>query len=192
METLPWFHTQLGYPEDIAGYHTISPHGRGGVQGAYVGSPVNLPSGVETPVYQQHILCDTFFSSIPSVRGFTCWTQYSLLCSDLDWVYLMQRWSQYLPTLQRMLVDCGVPHTTHSDNAPEFKLEIWTKLTKTYLIKNTYTEAYHPNQNPCEHRSSVLKAATSHHFLVTGAPSIFCVTPWSILYYSNQILPIGI
>ena len=91
--------------------------------------------------------CDTFFSSIPSVRGSTCWTQYSFLCSGLDWVYLMWRWSQYLPTLQQMIVDCGIPHTIHSDNAPEFKSERWTKLTKMYLIKNTYMEAYHPNQN---------------------------------------------
>ena len=117
--------------------------------------------------------CDTFFSSIPSVRGFTCWTQYLFLHSGLDRVYLMWRRSQYLPTLQRMLVDCGVPHTIHSDNAPEFKSERWTKLTKTYLIKNTYTEAYHPNQNPCECHSGVLKAATSHLLLVTGAPLDF-------------------
>ena len=117
--------------------------------------------------------CDTFFSSIPSVRGFTCWSQYLFLCSGLDWVYLIRRQSQYLPTLQWMLVDCGAPHTIHLDNAPEFKLERWTKLTQTYLIKNTYTEAYHPNQNPCECRGGVLKAATSHLLLVTGAPLNF-------------------
>ena len=85
----------------------------------------------------------------------------------------MQRRSQYLPTLQQMLVDCGVPHTIHSDNAPEYKLERWTKLMKTYLIKNTYMEAYHPNQNPCEHCGGVLKAATSHLLFITGAPLEF-------------------
>ena len=117
--------------------------------------------------------CDTFFSSIPSVRGFTCWTQYSFLRSGLDRVYLMQRRSQYLPTLQRMIMDCGIPHTIHSDNTPGSKSERWTKLMKMYLIKNTYTEAYHPNQNPCEHHGGVLKAATSHLLLVTGAPLNF-------------------
>ena len=117
--------------------------------------------------------CDTFFSSIPSVRGFTCWTQYSFLCSGLDRVYLMRRRSQYLPMLQQMLVDCGIPHTIHSDNTPEFKSERWTKLANMYLIKKTYMEAYHPNQNPCECRSGVLKAATSHLLLVTGAPLNF-------------------
>ena len=34
-------------------------------------------------------------------------------------------------------------------------------------------EAYHPNQNPCEHCGGVLKAATSHLLLVTGAPLNF-------------------
>ena len=117
--------------------------------------------------------CDTFFSSIPSVRGFTCWTQYLFLHSGLDQVYLMRRRSQYLPALQWMLVDCGVPHTIHLDNAPEYKSDRWTKLTQTYLIKNTYTEAYHPNQNLCECRGGMLKAATSHLLLVTGAPLEF-------------------
>ena len=125
----------------------------------------------------QHIndtaCCDTFFSSIPSVRGFTCWTQYSFLCSGLDRVYLMQQRSQYLPTLQRMLVDCGVHHTIHLDNALEFKSDRWTKLTQMYLIKNTYTEDYHPNQNLCECRGGLLKVANSHLLLVTGAPLEF-------------------
>ena len=89
----------------------------------------------------------------------------------------MWRQSQYLLTLQWMLVDCGIPHTIHSDNAPEFKSERWTKLTKTYLIKNIYTEAYHPNRNPCECRGGVLKVATSHLLLVTGAPlNFWCYT----------------
>ena len=72
-----------------------------------------------------------------------------------------------------MFVDCGIPHMIHSNNAPEFKLEKWTKLMKTYLIKNTYTEAYNPNQNPCDHHGGVLKVATSHLLLVTGAPLNF-------------------
>ena len=42
-----------------------------------------------------------------------------------------------------------------------------------YQIKNTYTEAYHPNQNTCEHHGGVLKAATSHILLVAGAPLNF-------------------
>jgi hypothetical protein len=32
---------------------------------------------------------DTFFSLITSVRGFTCWTQYSFKRSGYDAVYLM-------------------------------------------------------------------------------------------------------
>ena len=104
----------------------------------------------------------------------------------------MQRWSQYLLTLQRMLVDCGVPHTIHLDNAPEFKLDQWTKLMQTYLIKNTYTEAYHLNQNLSERHGGVLKVATSHLLLVTGAPPpwSFGVMPWNILRCFSQLLPI--
>ena len=38
-------------------------------------------------------------------------------------------------------------------------------------------EAYHPNQNPYERHGSVLKVATSHLLLVTGAPlNFWCYT----------------
>ena len=53
-------------------------------------------------------------------------------------------------------------------------------------------EAYHPNQNFCECRGGVLKAATSHLLLVTGPPWSFGVMPWNILRCFSQLLPIGI
>ena len=55
-----------------------------------------------------------------------------------------------------------------------------------------HMEAYHPNQNTCERCSGVLKVATSHLLLVTGAPLNFGVTLWSILRCFSRLLPIGI
>ena len=52
METPPWVHPGLGRPEDLEGYQTICPHGRGRVQEAHEGPHINSPPRIETPVYQ--------------------------------------------------------------------------------------------------------------------------------------------
>ena len=119
------------------------------------------------------VCCDTFFSSITSVRGFNCWIQYSFVKSGLDKVYLMRRHSQALPTLQKLVAECGIPHTIHSDNAPEFKSDNWNKFLRKYLISSYFTEPHHPNQNTCERRGGVLKSATVHLLTVTAAPLIY-------------------
>jgi hypothetical protein len=67
---------------------------------------------------------DTFFSSVKSVKGFTCWTQYSFKKSGYDVAYLMQHCSQGPLTLPKMVTDCGAPLLIKSDNAPEFKGKI--------------------------------------------------------------------
>jgi hypothetical protein len=76
-----------------------------------------------------HTACvNTFFSSITSVWGFTCWTQYYFLKSGFDAVYLMQQRSQGPLTFRKMVTNCGAPNQM-SDNAPEFKGHTWM----TYL-----------------------------------------------------------
>ena len=93
---------------------------------------------------------DTFFSSITSVRGFTCWTQYYFLKSGFDAVYLMRRRSQGPSTLPKMVTDCGAPNQIRSDNAPEFKGRTWMTYLRKHQIQSSFTEAYHPIENPCE------------------------------------------
>ena len=85
----------------------------------------------------------------------------------------MRRRSQALPTLQKLVTECGIPHTIHSDNAPEFKSDNWNKFLRKYLISSSFTEPHHPNQNTCERRGGVLKAATVHLLTVTAAPLIY-------------------
>jgi hypothetical protein len=94
---------------------------------------------------------DMFFSSITSVWGFTCWTQYYFLKSSFDVVYLMQQRSQGPLTLPKMVTDCGAPNQIRSDNAPKFKGCTWMTYLWKHQIQSAFTEAYHPNENPCEH-----------------------------------------
>ena len=113
---------------------------------------------------------DTFFSSIPSVRGFTCWNQYCFRRTGLDVVFLMRRRSQGPTTLPKMVAECGAPLLIKSDNAPEFKGRRWTDFLDTMSIRSKFTEAHHPNENLAERRGGALKAATVHLMTITGCP----------------------
>ena len=105
---------------------------------------------------------DTFFSSIPSIRGYHCWNLYSFKRTGLD-VYLMQRRAQGSSTLSRMLVaDCGAPN--------KFKSKKWMSFLQTMSIQSEFTEAHHPNENLAERRGGAIKAATVHLLRVTGCP----------------------
>ena len=115
------------------------------------------------------IMCvDTFFSSIKSVRGYTCWNLHSYAASHLDVVILQQRRSQGLTSLKSCFVAAGVPHSVHSDNAKEFTSTKWKKYLSS--LKCTYTEPHHPNQNLAERRGGTLKSWVVHILTITGAP----------------------
>jgi hypothetical protein len=53
-------------------------------------------------------------------------------------------------TLQSFLHDVGIPHSLHSDNAPELMHGKFKRLYKDYGINTTYTEPYSPWQNRAE------------------------------------------
>ena len=95
---------------------------------------------------------DTFFSSVPSVRGFTCWNLFCFKRTGLDTVYLMRRRSQSPTTLPRLVTDCVAPTIMKSDNAPEFKGRRWVSYLESLSVGSEYTEAHHPNQNLAERR----------------------------------------
>ena len=121
---------------------------------------------------------DTFFSSVVSVRGFTNFNLYCYKSSGLDIIYLQTKRSQSTETVKNCFLVAGIPHTMHSDNAPEFKGKKWCKLMRRYIVKKSYTEPYHPNQNLAERRGGVIKSWTTHLLTITGAPLdywCFCI-----------------
>ncbi len=87
----------------------------------------------------------TFFLSIPSTRGYTCWNLFSYKHTGLDVVYLMCRRAQSPSTLTQLVSDCGASTTIKSDNAPEFKSKRWASFLETMCIPSEFTEAHHPS-----------------------------------------------
>lgn len=116
------------------------------------------------------VYVDTFFSSIKSVRGYQCWNLFCFKEAGYDYPVLLQRKSQTPESLQEFLVSCGVPKMIYSDNAPEFKSKRVLTILRKYMIDRHYTEPHHPNQDLAERRGGMIKSATVHLLLVTGAP----------------------
>jgi hypothetical protein len=65
-------------------------------------------------------------------------------------VYPMELRSSTGDTLQSFIHDVSIPHSLHSDNAPELLHGKFKRLCKDYGINNTYTEPYSPWQNRAE------------------------------------------
>ena len=114
----------------------------------------------------------TFFSSLPFVRGYTCWNLYCFRKTGLDVMFLMRRRSQSPTTLPRLIADCGAPNVMKSDNAPEFKSKKWMEHLDSATISSKFTEAHHPNQNHAKRRGGALKAAATVHLLIITGCSL--------------------
>ena len=113
---------------------------------------------------------DTFFASVPSIRGYDCWNLFAYQRSGMDVVYLLRKRSQSPATLSSLITDFGAPARIKSDNAPEFKGKKWTAILQRYAIQQAFTEAHHPNENLAERRGGALKAATVHLMTRTKTP----------------------
>jgi transposase len=65
-------------------------------------------------------------------------------------VYPMKVRSEAPDTLMNFIHDVGIPHTMHSDDAPELMHGRFKQICKDYGIKTSYTEPYSPWQNRAE------------------------------------------
>lgn len=122
---------------------------------------------------RDEVCWDTFFSSVESVRGYTCFNLFGLREGGLDKVYLMRRKSQALSTLQQFVAEVGAPKCLLSDNAHELKSKAVTKYLNSIAVPTRKTEPHHPNQNLAERRGGSIKASVVHLLLMTGAPLTF-------------------
>jgi hypothetical protein len=92
---------------------------------------------------------DTFFANYPTING--C-KMAQIYINDLTFtkVYTMKQKSDVPDTLSSFIHEVGIPHSIHSEDAPELKHGRFKQLCKEYGIANTYTEPYSPWQNRAE------------------------------------------
>jgi hypothetical protein len=56
-----------------------------------------------------------------------------------------------------------------SDNAPEFRGKAWVDYLQKHQIPSQFTEAFHPNENYCEHHGGAIKAAVVYILMTINA-----------------------
>lgn len=102
---------------------------------------------------------DTFFSSIPSVRGYSMFQMFAFQFSKYDVPYLMRKESQGPSRLQDLIRDVGAARAIVTDNAKMMTGTKWKSILRANCIEGHTSEAYHQNQNLAESRGGQLKTA---------------------------------
>ena len=93
---------------------------------------------------------DTYFSSHRSIEGYTCAQVYYGLKSKRLAIYGMRTKGEFLDTYRDFIRDVGAPHTLRRDNAREEDTKGVKESNRKLIIKDQFTEPYHPQQNPAE------------------------------------------
>ena len=89
------------------------------------------------------LFTDTFFSSIKSVRGHTCFQMFALKRSMYSQAVPMKAERYVYDAYRDFIVNVGAPVKTVSDNARVYTSQKWKDINRTYLIQQGFTIAYH-------------------------------------------------
>ncbi|GFH50653.1 hypothetical protein CTEN210_07129 [Chaetoceros tenuissimus] len=93
---------------------------------------------------------DTFFSTIKSVHGHTCFQMFVLKRSMYTKSVPMKAEQFVYNAYRDFIVNVGAPVATVSDNARVFTSAQWKEINRTYLIQTRFTIAYHQSSNFAE------------------------------------------
>jgi hypothetical protein len=112
---------------------------------------------------------DTFFASTATLNG--C-KMAQLYINDLSFtkIYPMKLKSETQLTLSTFIHDVGIPHSIHSDDAPELMHGKFRALCRDYGTSTTYTEPYNPWQNRAEGGIRELKQHVHHKMKANKVP----------------------
>ncbi|GFH49047.1 hypothetical protein CTEN210_05523 [Chaetoceros tenuissimus] len=93
---------------------------------------------------------DTFFSTIKSVRGHTCFQMFALKRSMYTKSVPMKAERFVYDAYRDFIVNVGAPVATVSDNAQVYTSAQWKEINRTYLIQTRFTITYHQSSNFAE------------------------------------------
>ena len=100
---------------------------------------------------------DTFFSSVPSIRGFKCFQLFALKSSKFTKSKLMRRESQAPDMYEDIIREYGAPNKMVTDNAKVCTGKRWTEINRKYCIATGLSVPHHQHQNYCEGEGGNLK-----------------------------------
>ena len=93
---------------------------------------------------------DCFFSSICSIRGYTCFQMHALKNSKLSITTNMKKVSHAPDCYTNFIINYGAPNKTVSDNAQVYLGRNWVTINRKYCIETGLTPPYHQSSNFAE------------------------------------------
>ena len=116
---------------------------------------------------------DTYFSTVKSVRGYTCVQVFVSLVSQYLYAVCMRREQHSHGAYQDFVRYVGVPNTLLTDNAQTQVGEKWRKTSRQYATKQIATAPHNQNQNCAERKIQDLKKRTRMILQRVSAPVVF-------------------
>ena len=120
---------------------------------------------------QEPVATDTYFSSVKGLDGENCAQAFFGIKSQMINVIGMTSENEGPLAYEEFLRSEGIPTLLWCDNARMQKSFDFQEINRHWLIKDGFTEPYHPQQNPAELRAvRWLKMHTELIMNRTGAP----------------------
>ena len=96
------------------------------------------------------LFVDCFFSSVRSIRGFTCFQMHALQNSKLSITTNLKKEAQAPDAYTDFIIKYGAPNKTVSDNAQVYLGNAWTKINQKCCIERGRTAPHHQSSNYAE------------------------------------------
>ena len=124
------------------------------------------------PRLSETVCMDTVFGKIAAVDGgHTAAQVYYGVKSHMINIYGMHSKGEAHDTYLDFIREEGIPSVIHRDGSKEQKNKEFKRTNRDYKIRDSWTEPYHPHQNPAETRAiRFLKRVAKALITVTGAP----------------------
>ena len=116
---------------------------------------------------------DTFFSSVRSVRGYTCVQLFVALIFDFLWVKVLRRESQVPGSYQDFCNEVGMPNELITDNSKVQSGKKFAKINRENRTKHIFSTPHCQNQNPAERKIQDVKHRAILVLYQSGAPLVF-------------------
>ena len=116
---------------------------------------------------------DTFFSSIRSIRGYTCVQLFVASFADYLWVSLLRRESQVPGAYQDFCREVGCPNELLTDNSKVQSGEKFKKINRENLTNHVFSTPHCQNQNLAERKIQDVKHRSVLILYESKAPLLF-------------------
>ena len=116
---------------------------------------------------------DTFFSSIKSIRGFTCVQLFVATTWDLLWIKLLRRESQVPGAYLDFCKEVGAPNELLTDNSKVQSGRKFTNIDRQNKTDHNFTTPHCQNQNVAERKIQDVKHKAIMVLYLSDAPLMF-------------------